>query len=217
MGRWPNVRPGTPIGAVASSGHPGSPGPCYRSRPVRLARTARAGSSRALPRVLALALLSACTQPSRERGAGPPPGEWRTFEGTWTAAGDRHAVETGPGRQAAIAALSGSLLLTGERGLGVGFHARAIAFGDGTPGSVGRAVWTDERGDRIFSELRGASVAAGQRVHGTITGGTGRWTGIEGEYAFDWRWVVETEGRIQGRAVGLRGRARIAPPEGSAR
>jgi hypothetical protein len=164
--------------------------------------------------VLALAVVAACTQPTAQPGAAAPAGELRSFEGNWSAGGDRRTLDIGTGRHAAILDLSGSLVLTGERGLGAGFQARAITFWDGTEALVGRAVWTDERGDRIFSELRGAPVATGRRISGTITGGTGRWSGISGEYGFEWKWVIEAEGRVQGRAVGLRGRARIAAPGG---
>ena len=171
----------------------------------------------ARPVLVAVALAAGCARPGApERSAAPPAGEWRSFEGTWSAAGDRHDLEAAPGRQAAILDLSGSILLTGERGLGVGFQARAIAYSDGAATSVGRAVWTDERGDRIFSELRGAPIATGQRVAGTITGGTGRWAGIAGEYGFEWKWVLESDGRTQGRTADLRGRARIAAPGGGA-
>jgi hypothetical protein len=163
--------------------------------------------------VLLLAVALAACAPSAPPPAAPAPTGWRTFEGTWTAAGDRRTLEVAPDRVASILDLSGSILLTGERGLGVGFQGRAIVFSDGTANSIGRAVWTDERGDRIFSELRGAPVGSG-RVLGTITGGTGRWAGIVGDYAFDWRYFIETEERAQGRAVGLHGRARIGAPEG---
>ena len=140
-------------------------------------------------------------------------GEWRTFQGTWTAEGDRHALELGPARRASVMCLSGSMLLTGERGIGAGFRARAIAFTDDQSGLVGRAVWTDEHGDEIFSELRGDPVGSGRTVTGRIVGGTGRWEGISGEYRFDWRYVVETaEGEVQGRAEHLAGRARIDRP-----
>jgi hypothetical protein len=167
------------------------------------------------PGLIVLALLAACARPSPEAAAAG--GEWRSFEGTWTAAGDRHTIDTGPGASASVLDLSGSILLVGERGLGAGFQGRAIAYSDGTTSSVGRAVWTDERGDQIYSELHGAPVATGRRITGTFTGGTGRWAGIEGEYAFDWTYVIETEGRVQGRTVGLRGRARIVPPGSGAR
>jgi hypothetical protein len=185
-----------------------------------MTRARRISSSRREPiraSVLALvAAVAACEPPAHEAPAAA--GEWRSFEGTWSAAGERRTLEAAPGTQASILDLSGSIVLTGERGLGAGFQARALTFSDGSAsGGVGRAVWTDQRGDRIFSELRRAGVATGQRVVGTITGGTGRWTGIVGEYAFEWRWVVETDGRVQGRAVGLRGRGRIAAPEGGPR
>ena len=42
---------------------------------------------------------------------------------------------------------------------------------------------------------------AGRRIVGSITGGTGRYSGVEGEYAFEWQYVVATDdGTIQGRA-----------------
>jgi hypothetical protein len=165
------------------------------------------------PVLAALALAAACSDRAPPPpGAGPPPGAWRTFEGTWSAAGERRTLDLGPDRQASVLDLSGALVLAGEGGLGAGFQARALAFSDGRETGVGSAVWTDERGDHVYSELRGAPIAAGRRVVGTITGGTGRWTGITGEYGFEWTWVVETDGRLQGRTVGLRGRARVAGP-----
>jgi hypothetical protein len=78
---------------------------------------------------------------------------------------------------------------------------------------VGRCVWTDEKGDQVFSRLRGEALAAGKKFSGTITGGTGRYAGLEGEYAFTWEYVLPAEdGRIQGRAVGLSGGVRRAEP-----
>ncbi|HUL57785.1 MAG TPA: hypothetical protein VLU43_00840 [Anaeromyxobacteraceae bacterium] len=179
------------------------------------ARSSRAARSRrgALAS-LAVALAAAgCQRPPADAAAGAPaPGEWRSFEGSWSATGERHTLQLGPGHRAAVLSVSGSMLLRGERGLGVGFQVRAIAFTDDATGMLGRAVWTDEHGDQIFSELRGDPVASGRRILGTITGGTGRWVGIGGEYQFDWTYVLEAEeGRVQGRAEDLRGRARIAP------
>jgi hypothetical protein len=165
-----------------------------------------------------IALPGSCTQPFREPETPRLAGGWRSFEGTWSATGDRHAIDVAPGLQASVVDLTGSLLLAGEAGLGVGFQAHAIAFSDGTTANgIGRAVWTDERGDRIFSELRGDGVAAGRKIRGTITGGTGRWSGIAGEYGFEWKYVVDAEGRVQGRTVDLKGRARIAAPRGEVR
>jgi hypothetical protein len=169
---------------------------------------------------LALLLLAAaCGQPSGPAPTPPPPGEWRTFEGTWTAAGTRHTLKLGPNHWAATFNLTGSLLLTGEQKLGVGFRAQAIGFTDSIAGMQGRCVWTDERGDQVFRELKGEMVGTGNRIVGTFLGGTGRYAGVTGEYTFRWQYVVESEdGDVSGRAVDLKGRARmgsaVAPPSG---
>ena len=150
----------------------------------------------------------------------PPPvqppvagGEWREFQGTWTAAGNRHTIRLGADRQASIANLNGSLLLAGPSRPGVGFRAEAVVLNDSATGMVGRSVWTDERGDQVFSELRGEGTATGNRITGTILGGTGRYSGATGNYEFSWRFVLETEdGTVQGQSVGLKGRVRAASP-----
>ena len=99
------------------------------------------------------------------------------------------------------------MLLTGERGIGVGFQGDVIGFSDSAAGGTGQGVWTDERGDKVFSQLRGQSLGTGSRVVGTITGGTGRWAGVTGEYELRWQYVIESDdGTISGRAVGLKGR-----------
>ena len=85
-----------------------------------------------------------------------------------------------------------------------------IGFDDGRAVSVGRAVWTDRAGDRVFSELRGEPIGRGRKITGTITGGTGRYQGITGTYELTWQYVVRGDDDvIQGRAIDLRGRARI--------
>jgi hypothetical protein len=37
-------------------------------------------------------------------------------------------------------------------------------------GMQGRCVWTDERGDMVYSELRGEAVGSGNRIVGTFEG-----------------------------------------------
>ena len=110
--------------------------------------------------------------------------------------------------------LSGSLLLTGRRGLGIGFRAEIIGMADSDSGGQGRSVWTDERGDQVFSELTGGQVGTGRAFVGRIVGGTGRYAGLTGEYRFRWKFVIDTEdGVISGQTVDLEGRAQ-APPAG---
>jgi hypothetical protein len=156
-----------------------------------------------------LLVLVACSPARPPEAAAPAPGEWREFEGTWTAAGSRHVIRFGADRQASVANLNGSLLLAGPSRPGVGFRAEAVVLNDSATGMVGRSVWTDERGDQLFSELRGDGTATGNRIVGTFLGGTGRYTGATGTFEFSWRFVLETEdGTVQGQSVGLKGRVR---------
>jgi hypothetical protein len=149
-------------------------------------------------------------------GAGqdaPSAEAWRAFEGTWSVSGRRQVVAVEGGAVAAIVDISGAVVLTAGEGLSRGFRGEAIGFDDGQGVSVGRCVWTDENGDRIFSRLKGEPLQTGRRLLGTVTGGTGRYEGLEGEYSFTWQYVVPAEdGTIQGRAVGLKGRVRRAGP-----
>ena len=87
-----------------------------------------------------------------------------------------------------------------------------IALVDSATGLVGRSVWTDERGDQVFSELQGEGTAERNRITGKFLGGTGRYAGATGSYEFCWQWVIEAEdGTIQGRAIGLKGRVLPGP------
>src|SRR5258708_38363081 len=106
--------------------------------------------------------------------------------------------------------LTGSLFLIGDQGLGVGFQAQAMGFTDSLAGMQGRCVWTDERGDKVYSELEGEFVETGNHVVGTFRGGTGRYAGVTGEDSFQWKFIVESEdGTVSGRAADLKGRAQI--------
>jgi len=151
--------------------------------------------------------------------APPPPetprdgGGWHEFQGTWTAAGSRQTIRLGNDRRSSIAKFDGSLLLTGPARLAVGFRAEAIVLNDSATGMVGRSVWTDEHGDQVYSELRGEGTATGNSIVGTFLGGTGRYAGATGTYAFSWRFVLEAEdGTVQGQSIGLKGRVRVVPP-----
>lgn len=138
---------------------------------------------------------------------------WLEFEGTWSAAGSRRIIPLGAGRQGSIVDLRGSMLLSGPGRPGTGFRADVIGLVDSETGFVGRGVWTDERGDQVYSELRGEGTKARNRIAGTLLGGTGRYAGATGAYEFSWQFVLEAEdGAIQGRASGLKGRVRFVPP-----
>jgi hypothetical protein len=162
--------------------------------------------------------LSGC-RPAAE--AVPPASvgaEWREFQGTWTAAGSRHVILLGTARRASVATFHGTLLLTGTDRPAAGFRADAVVFNDTETGLLGRAVWTDENGNEAWSELRGDGTGTGNRIEGRFIGGTGRFAGLTGDYAFSWRFVLESEdGIVQGQSAGLRGRVRIGAAAGAAR
>jgi hypothetical protein len=183
----------------------------------RVAAAEVGGARTSLRRLLALtALILAAACGRSESGASVPAGEWLAFGGSWTATGVRHTLPLGAERRAAVFDLAGSLVLAGEERPAVGFRARAIGFSDGAAGLQGRAVWTDERGDEVHSELRGEGFAGGSRITGTFTGGTGRYAGVSGEYTFRWQYVLESEdGAVSGRAIDLRVRARLDPAAAS--
>ena len=133
-----------------------------------------------------------------------------TFSGSWSATGQQETIATEGSRVASTVRLSGSLVLTANSGLSRGFRSEAIGFDDGAAIRLGRSVWTDERGDRIFSELRGEPLEKGRRWIGTITGGSGRYAHVSGEYELTWQYVIRTEdGAFQGRAADLKGRFRL--------
>jgi len=172
-------------------------------------RTGRARSL-SLP-LLTLLVVAACGGPSPRHAAAPPADTtWHDFTGSWTAAGQRHVLAMGPGRTAAVLSLSGSAMLAGPSRPGVGFRTDAVVLTDDATGGLGRAVWTDEHGDQVFSELSGGGPASDGRVHGAITGGTGRYADAKGEYDFAWQYLMQNEdGTVQGRTKDLRGRVRL--------
>ena len=136
-------------------------------------------------------------------------GEWLEFEGSWDAVGSRRTISLGAERRGSILDLSGTMLLAGPKRPGVGFRSEVIALVDSDTGLVGRSVWTDERGDQVFSELQGEGTAEHNHITGKFLGGTGRYAGATGSYEFSWQWMLEGEdGTIQGRAIDLKGRVR---------
>lgn len=162
-------------------------------------------------RTLALLVLgAACGGPAARTTEVPAADGWLTFSGSWTASGTRTTLDLDAHHWASIMDLNGSLLLAGENKPGVGFRAEMVGFADSATGLVGRSVWTDEHGDRVFSELKGEWVGTGNRITGTFLGGTGRFAGATGDYEFQWRYLLTAEdGRVGGRSEGLKGRVRL--------
>jgi hypothetical protein len=161
--------------------------------------------------ILAFAV-TACRPATESMKPSETPGEWLEFEGSWNATGSRSTIPLGMERRGSILDLSGTMLLAGPKRPGVGFLAETIALVDSETGLVGRSVWTDERGEQVFSELQGEGTAEHNHIAGKFLGGTGRYAGATGSYEFSWEWVIKAEdGTIQGRAVNLKGRVLPGP------
>lgn len=119
-------------------------------------------------------------------------------------------MEFGTGHVTAIFRYSGSLLLRGEQRVNAGFKGEIIGFADSQSGMQGRCTWTDENGDKLFSELHSKTTNLDQPINGRFIGGTGRYAGVTGEYTFKWQRLIETEyGHVSGRVVDLQGWVRI--------
>lgn len=153
---------------------------------------------------------TACDQSSHPPRQTEEPGQVRNFTGTWTATGDRQTMELGTGHVSAIFRYSGSLLLSGAQRVNAGFKGEIIGFADSQSGMQGRCTWTDENGDKLFSELHSETINLDQSIKGRFIGGTGRYAGVTGEYTFKWQRLIETEyGSVSGRVVDLQGWVRI--------
>jgi hypothetical protein len=146
--------------------------------------------------------------------AAPEDSGWHEFSGTWTAAGKRQDIALGSDRRASVADYSGSLMLYGTSRPALGFRAEAVVFNDSATGLIGRAVWTDDADNHVYSELRSEATPAGNRIVGTFVGGSGRYKGATGTYAFSWRFLLETEdGIVQGQSTEFSGKVRLLPTE----
>ena len=164
------------------------------------------GGAALLALALAAPLLPARAEPPNDEG-------WRPFKATWTLSGTRQLLPTEGARSASISLVSGPLTVTNGEGLGRGFLGEMILFDDGGALLVGRGVLSDARGDRIYCTLKGEPIGEGRRATGTITGGTGRHTGLEGTFSFSWQYLVSPEsGEIDGRITNIEGRTRLVTP-----
>ena len=162
---------------------------------------------------LLAALLAAPLLPLRAEQ--PDADGWRAFKATWTFSGERQLLPTEGGRPASIVHVQGTMTITSGEGLGRGFLGEAFIFDDGGSLVVGRAVLTDGKGDRIYSSMQAEPVGTGRKATATITGGTGRYAGLEGTFTFAWQYVVSPDsGEIGGRVENIEGRTRLAPPPG---
>ena len=160
--------------------------------------------------MLPLALLAAARASRRRRRRTAPDG-WRLFQGSWSAVGSRHTLPTEAGRTAAVVQLSGAVVLTDPTGAGRrAFRARRSASTTAEASAPAGRCGPTRAAIVCSARSRGDSLQTGRRIAGTITGGTGRYAGVTGEYTLTWQYVVAAEdGVVQGRTVDLSGRFRL--------
>jgi hypothetical protein len=164
--------------------------------------------------LIGVLLISACDRQTPPPPTDSKPGDVKTFTGRWSATGDRQTMQLESDHEAIIFRLTGSMLLAGQQRLKRGFKADLIGFSDSLSGMQGRSVWTDERGDKVFSELHGEPGEVGRLIEGRFIGGTGRYASVSGEYTFRWKHLINNEnGKVSGRAVDLQGWARLGVPD----
>lgn len=161
--------------------------------------------------LVACTLMTACGDPSPPGKALQVSGETRDFSGRMTLVGARETLLLQDKQTAATFRLGGSLLLSGANRPNVGFKVDIIGFSDSAKGMTARSVWTDERGDRAYSDLRATETGPGKKVDGTFTGGTGRYTGVSGDYSFSWQYMTDADdGNVGARVTDLRGSALLS-------
>jgi hypothetical protein len=142
-----------------------------------------------------------------------PANGWRPFTATWSLKGERQLLETEGGRPASIVHLTGTLALTSGEGLGAGLYSELIGFDDGGELLVGRVLFLDSRSDRIYATVKAEPIGNGRKATATITGGTGRFAGLTGEFSFAWQYVVDAgEGEVSVRTINVQGRTRPGAP-----
>ena len=186
-------------------------GPLRASRPIDRFRFTKESWSWSTLAVLMM-VCGVGAVPPAQADSNPIDAGWHEFIGTLTAAGSRQAIGLGGDRRASVADYSGSLMLYGPSRPALGFRAEAVVLNDSITGLVGRAVWTDDVGNQVYSELRGESIATGNRIFGTFLGGSGRYQGATGTYEFSWRFLLEGEdGTVQGQSMGFNGKVQFMP------
>jgi len=164
--------------------------------------------------LIATLVLTACDRQTTTPSNESEPGQVHTFTGTWSATGTRQTMKLESDHRSYIFRLTGSLLLKGKERPRKGFKADVIGFFDNRIGLQARAVWTDDRGDKVFSEIYSEGKVPGELIEGRFIGGTGRYANAIGEYTFTWKRLINNDnGAVSGRVVDLKGWVRDGSSE----
>jgi hypothetical protein len=131
------------------------------------------------------------------------------FQGSWGAVGTTQSLALGESRFASIVRLQGTIVIKSSHGFTRAMQADCVGLNlkdERTTGS-GRCLWTDSDGDGVVSDFTGELSGTDSKVRGRFISGTGKYTGIEGGYELDWRYLrgIEEEGTINGYSTSLTG------------
>lgn len=132
-----------------------------------------------------------------------------TFSGTWTLEGKVKVVEE-EGMALTVFDYEGKLVLEAATGgLRRAFDTECVGVSDES-GGLGRCAWKDEEGDVIILQVVGAVIGPAGTLResaGLIIAGSGKYAGIEGEFAADWLFIDSSiePGKVMGRNTRLSG------------
>jgi len=131
------------------------------------------------------------------------------FSGTWVANGNRTVIPFGDDRSIATFNLSGHVNLETALGKKKDYWSECVGLTDSAIGIQARCVWKDLDGPEVYITLQSDRLQEGNRVTGTIVGGSERLKGISGELSFLWSSVIiQQEGgtsSVTGQTLDLRG------------
>ena len=132
-----------------------------------------------------------------------------TFQGRWEVVGKAMKIDLGTSRSVSVARFEGAVVLEGSaQGLARGFRANCVGLQDQSTGGLGRCVWKDRFDDEIWSEIESRSTGSSRSSQAKFVGGTGKFEGIEGEFSFEWIYMIPAseEGPVRGYSTRVSGR-----------
>jgi hypothetical protein len=137
-----------------------------------------------LPIVGSLLLLFASGGIDQPAHAQAPP-KSGTFSARWVISGTWRGLGLGDEREVIVSDWGGRLDVMPGGGAIVDLASRCLVLWDSATGGTARCRWRHPSGDEIWSEIEGGLFAKGTPVTGRFVGGTGRYSGISGEFRFD--------------------------------
>lgn len=149
--------------------------------------------------------------------AGPP--DLRitggSFDASWNADGTVHLLEFKDSVPVAAGRLTGTLVMQTNQGAFPSFETECIAFSDDTSVGLGRCVWTNTVGDKVFVELQSSGTAGFGPTRGRLVGGTGRFEGISGGFVLEWNYSVSgwEDATLTGHTIRMNGNFQLGRPE----